>query len=83
MPIEPEPGLPPGWKDQVADWTCHHFSLSDNEKNAPRLLRKVADAIEDLGDIDLLNIGFSLQTEGPEFEVRATVYFDFTDDTVG
>jgi hypothetical protein len=31
-------------------------------------------------DIELLNIAFSLQTEGPHFEVHATVYFDFNDD---
>lgn len=80
MPIESEPTLPPDWTSQVSDWTCHHFSLSDNEENTPRLLRKLAAAIEELGDIQLLNIAFSLQTEGPDFEVRATVYFDFNED---
>jgi len=72
--------LPLGWTSEVSNWTCHHFSLSDTEENTPRLLRKLAAAIEDLGDIQLLNIAFSLQTEGPQFEVHATVYFDYHED---
>lgn len=36
--------------EQVRGWTCQQFTISDAGANVPCLLRKVADAIEELGD---------------------------------
>lgn len=65
---------------QVKEWTCHHFSITDSEANAPRLLRKVADAIEGLGEIELLDVVFCIETEGSQFEATMTVYLGFPDE---
>jgi len=64
----------------VKGWTCQQFAMSDAEADVPRLLRKVAGAIEDLGDIDILDVTFCLEVEGPHFEAKMAVYFSFPDD---
>jgi hypothetical protein len=68
------------WTEQVKKWRTHVFSLADREENASALLRKAADAIDELGQIELLDITFSLQTRGQEFECQVTVYFVYQDE---
>ena len=63
--------------ERLKGWTCNEFALSDAEANVPRLLRKVADIIEKLGDIELLDITFCLELEKPDFEARVAVYYSF------
>ncbi|MEA3075882.1 MAG: hypothetical protein QOF60_790 [Actinomycetota bacterium] len=65
--------------ERARGWTCQQFAVSDSEADVPRLLRKVADAIEELGDIDILDVTFCLEVEGPETEAKMAVYFSFSD----
>ena len=62
---------------QVRGWTCQQFAISDAEANVPRLLRKVADAIEELGEIEILDVTFCLEVEGPGVEAKMAVYLSF------
>ncbi len=63
------------WTEQVDSWRSNHFAISDFEANVSRLLRKVADAIDELGPIDVMDVTFCREVEGPEFSMRMTVYF--------
>jgi hypothetical protein len=63
-----------------SDWSCRVFSIADTDNNAPRLLRKVAEVLEELGDAEILDITYCVQTEGPSFESVATVYFFLAED---
>lgn len=63
------------WIEQVDSWRSNHFAISDFEANISRLLRTVADAIDELGSIDVMDITFCREVEGPEFSARMTVYF--------
>lgn len=69
--------------DRMRGWTCQQFAINDAEANVPRLLRKVADAIEDLGDIDILDMTFCMEVEGPGFEAKMAVYFAFPESEDG
>lgn len=59
--------------ERVKKWRVHHFSSWVREENASALLRKAADSIDELGQIDLQDITFCFQTEGKEFEREVTV----------
>ncbi len=63
--------------ERARGWTCHQFAVSDLEADVPRLLRRVADAIEELGEIDILDVTFCLELEGPEIEAKMAIYFSF------
>lgn len=63
--------------ERAKGWTCQQFAISDAEANVPHLLRKVADAIEELGDIEILDVTFCLEVEGSSFEAKMAVYFSF------
>ena len=67
------------WMAQVQKWKANHFTISDAEANVPRLLRRVAASIEELGPIEVLDLTFSNQVEGRAFESKITVYFSFPD----
>lgn len=62
---------------RVKNWTCHQFAISDAEADAPRLLRKMADAIEELGDVEILDVTFCLEVEGEAVAARMAAYFSF------
>ena len=62
-------------------WTIQHFSPSNGEgpervRHVPPLLRRVADTIEGMGDVDIQDITFGTEitADGPEHYL--TVYFD-------
>jgi hypothetical protein len=79
IPDEPRP-VSPERIGRVQGWTCHHFSISDSEANIPRLLRKTANAIEELGTVEILDVTCCLEVEGPQFEATTTVYLAFPED---
>ena len=66
-----------GLRERAQKWTCNHFSITDHRGDAVKLLRKVADSIKELGEIEVLDI--VLQSPGePSFkEITMTVYFSF------
>jgi hypothetical protein len=69
--------VPRGLREKAKNWTCNNFAITDNGGDAARLLRKVADAIEQLGNIEILDITYSRPTEPPLLELTVTLYFYF------
>ncbi len=65
---------------RVKNWTCQQFAISDADADVPRLLRKVAAAVEELGGIEILDITFCLEVESATFEAKMAVYFSFPED---
>jgi hypothetical protein len=64
------------------DWTVNHFSQANPEGSGqgdvPALLRRVADSIEELGVIEVMDLTLSNDvTENGDWW-SATVYFKFT-----
>ena len=64
-----------GWIDQVRGWTANYFSLEDSDGDVVALLRKVADAIDELGDVEVLDVTFL--SDPDEEAASMTVYFRF------
>ena len=66
-----------GLRERAQKWTCNHFSITDHRGNAARLLRKAADAIEKMGEIEVLDIAFRSPAEPTFKEITVSVYFSF------
>jgi len=66
--------------DAGDDWTINHFSQSNpsgaGQGNVPALLRRVADSIEELGEVQVADITFSSSVSDDEDDLTVTVYFD-------
>jgi hypothetical protein len=65
-------------------WSCFHFSRSNpngsDENNVPALLRRVADAIERLGGIEVQDIVFgNMPGPLPGSDLHMTVYYTLAD----
>ena len=61
-------------------WTCNHFPQSNpsgaGQGDPAALLRRVADTIDELGDVVIHDIVYSSdQTGGGEEDLRITVYY--------
>ena len=60
-------------------WTIHHFSqgnpLGAGQGDVAAALRRVADTLDDLGDISVQDITFSSEITGGEDSVSFTVYY--------
>jgi hypothetical protein len=65
------------WSARVRDWTANHFTISDTGPDVTRLLRKVADALQELGQVEVLDITFCQEVEGSEPEAKMTIYLAF------
>jgi hypothetical protein len=61
------------------DWMICHFSQSnptgDGQGDVPTLLRRVADTIEQLGDVDVQDVVFSSDVTSGEDDLTVTVYY--------
>jgi hypothetical protein len=66
-----------GLREQAQKWTCNHFSITDHRGDTAKLLRKAADAIEQLGEIAVLDIVFHSPAEPSFKEITVSVYFSF------
>jgi hypothetical protein len=66
-----------GLREQARKWTCNQFSITDHGGDAVKLLRKAADAIEELGEIALFNIVFRSPADPSFKEITVSVYFSF------
>jgi hypothetical protein len=69
-----------GMTDERDQWSVFHFSQSNPEGpgqgDVAALLRRVADTIDDLGDIQVVDIVFGTVVTRGEDELRLTVYYD-------
>jgi hypothetical protein len=66
-----------GLREQARKWTCNHFSITDHRGDPAKLLRKAADSIEQLGEIEVLDIVFRSPGEPSFKEITVSVYFSF------
>lgn len=60
---------------RAREWKSNHFTISEPSEDTSRLLRKVADALDKLGRVQILDVTFCKELEGPSPEMRMTVYF--------
>jgi hypothetical protein len=64
----------------VGEWTIFHFSRSNpagpGQGDVPALLRRVAESLEELGDVDVEDVTFSSQVTSAEDDVTMTVYYN-------
>jgi hypothetical protein len=56
-------------------WTINHFSLANLEGSLPTLLRRLAEEVEALGDVDVQDITFGSEVTADEPELHMTVYY--------
>jgi hypothetical protein len=66
-----------GLREQAKKWTCNQFAITDHKGDTAKLLRKAADAIEQLGEIEVLNIVFRSPEDPSVKEITVSVYFYF------
>ena len=66
-----------GLREQARNWTCQNLSITEHGGDAAALLRKIADAIEQLGDIEILDVTYRRPADPPALELTVTVYFYF------
>src|SRR3954447_14263719 len=63
-----------------SEWMVSHFSQSNpagpGQGAVPALLRRVADSIESLGDVDIQDMTFASEVTGGEDVVTMTVYYN-------
>jgi len=61
-------------------WTISHFSQSNPagpaQGDVAGLLRRVADSLDELGDVTVQDITFSSKVTGGEDDLTMTVYYD-------
>lgn len=66
-------------KRAVDAWTIFHFSQSNGkgpgQGDVPALLRRVADSVEELGDVDVQDITFASEVTAGEDDLTMTVYY--------
>jgi len=72
-------GMSEGWIEQVREWTANYFSVEEPDGDVVALLRKVADAVDELGDVEVLDVTFL--SDPDEEAASMTVYFRFDDQT--
>jgi hypothetical protein len=63
-----------------SEWTVSHFTLSNpsgpGQGDVAALLRRVADSIDRLGDVQIRDITFRSDITDGEDDLRLTVYFN-------
>jgi hypothetical protein len=61
------------------NWTVQHFSQSNpdgpGQGDVVALLRRVADSLEDLGDVTVQDITFHSEATAEEADLTMTVYY--------
>jgi hypothetical protein len=66
--------------DPRDQWTMFHFSQANPEgpgrQDVPALLRRVADSIEALGDVEVHDITYAVEVTAEAVEPSMSVYYD-------
>jgi hypothetical protein len=66
------------------EWTAFHFSQSnpagDGKGDVPALLRRVADTLTDLGDVEVMDVVFHSEVTAEGDWPSMTVYYSRSDD---
>ncbi len=66
-----------GLRGQAEKWTCNHFSITNHRGDAAKLLRKAADGIEQLGEVEMLDIVFNIPADPSFKQITVNVYSSF------
>ena len=66
-----------GLREEARNWKCNNLAITEHGGDAAALLRKAADAIEQLGDIEILDVTYRRPTDPPALELTVSVYFYF------
>ena len=72
---------PRNLREEARNWKCNNFAITEHGGDAAALLRKAADAIEQLGDIEILDISYRRPTDPPALDLTVSVYFYFRADS--
>ena len=64
-------------REQAKSWTCNNVSITDHGGDTVTLLRKLANTIEQLGNIEIMDITYRKTTDRSASEITVTVYFYF------
>ena len=64
-------------RQEARNWKCHNLAITEKHGDAAALLRRIADAIEQLGDIEILDITYRRPTDPPALELTVSLYFYF------
>lgn len=66
--------------ERDGDWTMFHFSQSNpdgpRKGSVPALLRRVADSLDELGDVVVHDITFHSEVTADEDDLTMTVYYE-------
>ena len=72
----------PSTSDERDKWTMFHFSQSnpdgDGQGDVAALLRRVANSLDALGDVQVNDITFASKVTGAEDDLEMTVYYERT-----
>lgn len=63
-------------REMVRGWTCNQFGIKDPDSDVPRLLRQVADFLDELGEIQVLGLTYCLHDNG----AKVVAYFDLVEE---
>jgi hypothetical protein len=70
----------PSGGDPRDKWVTCSFSLSNptgpGQGNVSALLRRLADKLDRLGEVEVIDISFCSQPTGEENDLRMTVYYE-------
>ena len=65
--------------DSRDQWSAFHFSLSNpagpGQGDVARLLRRTADHLDALGDVQIADVVFSSEPTADEDDLRFTIYY--------
>lgn len=64
-------------RERARNWTCNNVSIADHGGDTVTLLRKLADTIEQLGSIEIMDITYRKPADPAVLEISVTVYFYF------
>jgi len=66
-----------GLREEARNWKCNNLAITEHGGDTAALLRTVADAIEQLGDIEIMDVTYQRPTDPPALELTMSVYFYF------
>jgi len=54
------------FREEAKNWKCQNLAITEHGGDAAALLRKAADAIEQLGDIEILDVTYRRPTDAAQ-----------------
>ncbi len=70
----------PTIRERIRSWTCNQFAITNADGDTVALLRSLADQLEQIGAIHILDITYSANSDPSIDEITASVYFTFPED---